>query len=322
MLRSDNSDNAVFAFSYLTGNNGIDNSVRRSKGAYVSTSNKRYKTDPVAQTSAWLRIVKKMETVEFYHKANEADEWTLQATEEVFFPNNSYRVGLAVTSHYSSHRAEGTFEDFVVEEYLFPTSAPSISTAPTPWQPNVDIGEPQRDGEAYYGESCECDVVKGSGREIWGSSDSFFFVNDQFASSSIESVEMQIQKFDNWRLNSRGGLMMRSTNDDDSSFVFVGGAGRDQGVVLLSRPNSGAPAEHHKMVYVNNKNSMWVKLAKNGTDIMAFYKEQEGDEYIELGTASMEISSSIQVGKAVTAGSDDSWALETMETRNYNVTLV
>jgi len=72
--------------------------------------------------------------------------------------------------------------------------------------------------------------------------------------------------------------MMRSTNDDDSSFVFVGGAGRDQGVVLLSRPNSGAPAEHHKMVYVNNKNSMWVKLAKNGTDIMAYHKEFEGDE--------------------------------------------
>ena len=72
--------------------------------------------------------------------------------------------------------------------------------------------------------------------------------------------------------------MMRSTNDDDSSFVFVGGAGHDQGVVMMSRPSSGAPAEHHKMVYVNNINSMWVKLAKNGTDITAYYKEQEGDE--------------------------------------------
>lgn len=66
---------------------------------------------------------------------------------------------------------------------------------------------------------------------------------------------------------------------------------------------------------------MYVKLTKNVTEFTAYYKVLESDEWIELGTTTIEPSSTgtVQVGRAVTAGDSYQWALETMETQNLNM---
>lgn len=303
----------------LSGSNGILAALRRSKGGhyYRARGTNDFKTNP-AQDSSWLRIVKKQEKIEFYHKANASDEWTFQGSDVIYFPDDIFRVGLGVTSHDNNFLAEATFENYSDEEFIFPTSAPSISGAPTTWDPNVDI-DTQRAGE--FASNGVFDWVKGSGTGLWGKSDSFFFVNEQFP-DTIDGLDMYIRKFANNKVYARGGVMIRNSNDADSAYAFVGAAGNNQGVVFQSRPTAGALTEHHKMIFVNNgENRMYVKLAKNGTEFTAYYKALEGDVWIELGSTTIEASSTdtVQVGRAVTAGHDYEWALEEMLTQNLTM---
>ena len=138
MMRSDNSDDATHAFAQLSGRKGVTMTFRSSKGNRSYQPKTWYRTSPV-QTSAWLRLVKKMDKVEMYRSENGSD-WTLHASVTVLFPDDTFRVGLAVTSHDNSHVSEATFEDYQVQEYNFPTSSPSLSAAPTNWDSDVEIG--------------------------------------------------------------------------------------------------------------------------------------------------------------------------------------
>jgi len=433
MLRSDNSDDATTAFALLSGTEGIATHRRPSKGNNMKMS--QYK--PATRlTSAWLRLLKKGDVIEYYRSEDGGDSWILMLSEDLFFPDDTYRVGLAITSHRADHLAEATFEDYTIEQYMFPTSAPSLSTAPTSWQPLVDIGEPQRpgtyssidytvgdywtacgattgsckgqetpepvtsthhvrccadtnpggewvscsiNGGTVFGESevdadgtCLEDAtwqqatdacaalnarlctkeemlgdctrgsgcghdnemvwtstevtgddskenIKGSGTGIWGTSDSFAFHNHQVANGPI-TMEMYVKKFDNNSPHSRAGLMVRDSGDADAANAFVGAAGQDQGAVLQSRPTAGAATRHHKMIYANSDNHMWVKMTVDaGGVVTGYYKINEADGYIQLGQTQITLTGdTILVGRAVTAGEDFSSAEVTVTAQRYS----
>mmetsp|Transcript_25831 Transcript_25831/g.55583 ORF Transcript_25831/g.55583 Transcript_25831/m.55583 type:complete len:1002 (+) Transcript_25831:149-3154(+) len=327
MLRSDDSPDATYAFMQLTGSEGIHSQHRRSKGNHARSTGGVFKTTP-AQTSAWLRIVKKQEKIEFYRGTQDSGDttvtWVLHSTDTILFPDDSFRAGLAVTSHRTDYLSEATFEDYVIEAYSFPTSAPSTSSAPTSWNPIVEIGNPQMAGSYYTSEDGTIDYVKGSGTGIWGSSDSFLFYNEQRLTANT-SVEMYIKKFDNGNIYSRGGLMIRDSDDAGAANAFVGAAGGDLGAVFQSRASAGASTDHHKMIYVNYYNAMWVKLDMDVVDavgviVTASYKVDEGDAWIVLGSTELTLTgSTVLVGQAVTAGTDYYRALETMEAQKYVV---
>ncbi|KAL7528787.1 hypothetical protein ACHAXR_004262 [Thalassiosira sp. AJA248-18] len=317
MLRSDNSPDATYAFMQLTGTQGLYSQFRRSKGNHAGTLGSQVTTNPYP-TSAYLRIVKKMETIEYYYGDGTPTGWVLHATDTMFFPNDEYRVGLAVCSHYNGVLAEATFENYAIQEYSFPTAAPSVSSAPTPWSPLVDINV-QRAGE-FYEDASGNTWIKGSGTDIWGNSDSFMFYNTQVDNDDL-SVEMLITKFHPNEVHARGGIMIRDTNDANASNVFVGAAGAHAGVTFQSRSVGGESTTHHKMIYTNWDNRAWVKLTKVDDLVTAYYKmDQEGAVYIELGSVQLTTTGSkMQVGRAVTAGTDYHNALATMEGRSYNI---
>jgi hypothetical protein len=330
MLRSDNSEDATYAFNMLTAREGIHNQHRRSKGKHSGDSGSRFKEGMDGkdhQTSAWLRIVKKQERIEFYRGDNvdpsSPGEWILQNDDTILFPDDSYRVGLAVTSHRWDYSSEATFEDYSVDQYLFPTSSPSVSSAPTPWAPLKDIGYPQRDGAFWQSQDGEVDHLKGSGTGLWGSSDMFAFYGTQEAMPAEGiSVTAYIKRFDNGNLHGRGGLMVRDTYDPDSANAFVGAAGSDQGAVFQSRCDAGGNTMHHKMIYANWDNHMWVKLDVTPAGVVtASYKIEDGDEWVQLGTTTLTLTdaSRLQVGRAVTAGSDHYYAELEMQSQHYSI---
>lgn len=307
MLRSDNSVDSVMAFNLLAGYEGVNAHSRRSKGAHATHPGKV--KDPIPQTSAWLRIWKKDDTVGYYQKREESDDWELFAADSVLFPNGNYRVGFAVTSHNNAYLSEATFENYAIE-----------GTRVIPEEGLVNVGEPQQASDMQV--LSDYDNLIGSGSGLSGGSDSFFFVNDQVATSPGRSVEMYIQRFDNWEISSRGGIMMRESNAADSSYAFVGAAGYDQGVVFQTRSLTGAETVHHKMIYVNNLNQFWVKLTKIGNTYTAYYKELVGEEWIQV-TDSEDVTidgDSMQVGRAVTAGTENMLTTVAMQTQNYSNT--
>jgi hypothetical protein len=317
MLRSDNSPDATYAFNLMNGAGQICPQHRRSKGNGAGSSGNCYSESP-ALSSTWLRIVKKQETVEFYRGDGSPEGWVLQYTDSFFFPEDQYRVGLAVTSNRRDYLTEATFEDYSINEYIFPTSAPSLSSAPTPWTPLVDINT-QRAGE-FAGDDSSF-TIKGSGTGIWGTTDSFMFYNTQVLDSAFSSVEMKIDSFGSGQIHARAGLMIRDTNDEGAANVFVGAGGARTGAYFQSRSLASAETVHHKAIYVNYQNTMWVKLTKSGDVVTAYYKENDVDEYIEMGSVTLQglNGSSLQVGRAVSAGTDYTWALEAMYGSSYSV---
>lgn len=262
---------------------------------------------------------KKLEKFEFY-RSEDGIEWKLHSTDTIFFPDDSYRVGLAVSANDWWRTVEATFEDYIIEEYNFPSAAPSVSSAPTSWSPLVDIGEPQRDGKFYKSNDGTIDYLQGSGTGLWGSSDSFVFLGTQKLKAG-GSVEMYIKNFSWGNIYSRGGLMIRNTNDANSANVFLGAAGKASGAVLQSRAATGAKTVNHAMNYVNWQNSMWVKLEYTAAGVItAYYKEKQADTYTVLGSATMEMTgNTILIGRAVSAGTDYQWAMETLETQFYAI---
>eukprot|EP00585_Thalassiosira_rotula_P006502 CAMPEP_0196158876 /NCGR_PEP_ID=MMETSP0910-20130528/46036_1 /TAXON_ID=49265 /ORGANISM="Thalassiosira rotula, Strain GSO102" /LENGTH=1315 /DNA_ID=CAMNT_0041423787 /DNA_START=50 /DNA_END=3998 /DNA_ORIENTATION=- len=312
MLRSDNSADSTYAFGTLFKSYGIGLQFRSSKGKAASSKN-AYRTNP-AQKSAWLRIVKKAENIEFYRM--NGDEWNLQASATILFPMDKFRVGLAVTSQSHSKLAEATFEDYSVDNFKFPTAAPTLSDAPTLWEPLLEM-DTQRTGTSYS--SNGIDYLKGSGTGIWGSQDSFLYLNTLHANNDF-SVEVYIKRFKYGYENSRGGIMIRDNNDPDAANAFVGAGGQYSGAVFQSRSVAGAKTDHHKMVWVNNDNTFWVKLVKVGSTVTGYYKKN-GGEYTELGSVELTLTgSTVTVGKAATAGDSYSYAYsDTMQSTNYQI---
>eukprot|EP00970_Alexandrium_tamarense_P012769 scaffold3087_cov130-Alexandrium_tamarense.AAC.9 len=154
MLRADNSLNSEYVFAMITGSSGLYLQGRTSKGNLATMFGERYLTDP-SQTSAWLRLVKKMDLIEMY-RSDDRSEWTPHTSANIYFPNNAFRVGLAVYSHYTGSLLEATFDNY------------EINDAPTVWEPAVEIGVTQRAGSIVTQDSSGIARGYGPGTGTWG----------------------------------------------------------------------------------------------------------------------------------------------------------
>jgi len=148
MLRSDSSPDATNALLYLSGRKGVWFQTRRSKGGSTDSRIPNNLRDWTKRDSAWLKVVKKLDMIEAFVSYDGGDDgtWSPLGSDIVNFPEDNFIVGLAVTSHHEWHLAEATFDDYSLEQYSFPTASPTVSSAPTSWEPLMDINV-QRDGQ-------------------------------------------------------------------------------------------------------------------------------------------------------------------------------
>ena len=319
MLRADNSPNAQYLMATLTGGRGVTLYGRTSRGNWATEFGSRYQENPV-QTSAWLRLVKKMDLVEMY-RSDDGVEWTLHASANIFFPNDTFRVGLAVTSNNMGTTSEATFEDYQINEYFFPTSSPSISSAPTVWEPAVDVGDVQRAGSITEPNADGVARVYGSGTGTWGHNDAFFFHNVQKSVGGALEVTVHVNNFSYHYQYGKGGIMIRDSNDPDAANAFIAIAGRNQGVIFQSREEAGAVTTHHSFHWVQN-NDVWLKLTKEADSsvVTASYKHSSDTEWTVAGATSLMLTGeTVQVGLAVTAGDAYQHALAQLDYKEYDV---
>jgi len=327
MLRSDMSPDATNALLYLSGKKGVWFQSRRSKNGYTGVRVPHNKQDYTKRDSAWIKVVKILNTIEAFVSYDGGDDgaWTSLGKETVYFPEDEYRVGLAVTSNNDHWLAEATFEDYSVEgPSPSPTASPTASAAPTSLNALADINV-QREGqfEANVG-NAGWDKLMGSGTGLNGATDSFMFYNQRVPDESL-TAELEVLKLASWDVYSRGGIMLRDTLDDNSEYVFVGVAGAVQGAVLQSRPAAGQRTVHHKMIYTTSSgdNKAFVKLeyVKSKIEggfgkVTAYFKVGAEDEWKLLGQTAFKASSPrIFIGRAVTSGSEYQHALVEMRAK-------
>jgi hypothetical protein len=261
-----------------------------------------------------------MDLVEMY-RSDDGVEWTLHASANIFFPNDTFRVGLAVTSNNMGTTSEATFEDYQINEYFFPTSSPSISSAPTVWEPAVDVGDVQRAGSITEPNADGVARVYGSGTGTWGHNDAFFFHNVQKSVGGALEVTVHVNNFSYHYQYGKGGIMIRDSNDPDAANAFIAIAGRNQGVVFQSREEAGSPTTHHSFDWIQN-NDVWLKLTKEADSsvVTASYKHSSDTEWTVAGATSLMLTGeTVQVGLAVTAGDAYQHALAQLDYKEYDV---
>jgi len=319
MLRSDNSNDATNVFGWLSGNYGALMSARRSKGASTITGGGWEQTNPI-QKSQWIRLTKVGDLVQCFFKNGE-EAWRLKGSVEIRFPEDTYRVGLAVTSHHNSYVSEAVFEDYSVEQFNSPTSSPTISSAPTGWDPLVEIGG-GRAGTLTYDQSSGISKYRAYGTGIWGTNDSFFYDNrkKQLDDGAFEVITY-INYFHTGYMSAKGGIMIRDTNDPNSAQAFLGVSGYYVGVTFQTRATAGATTDHHQTNFVPNHKT-WIKLSKPADSgiITAYYKIEEADEWMELGSADITFTGdSVLVGTAVTPGEPNEYRYVELQTKGYEV---
>ncbi|KAL9182469.1 hypothetical protein ACHAXT_013121 [Thalassiosira profunda] len=320
MLRSNNDDDATNVFALLSGSNGVGFQKRSSKGKYSETIGSYHKTTPI-QTSAWLRVVKKMETVECY-RSDDGIEWVLHASTNILFPDDTFRVGLAVTSHDDRHVSEATFEDYSTAAYEFPSAAPSLSSAPTAWDAIAKVGEaPSPDGSTWSNADGSITYHRGYGYGITPPthSDSFFFDNVQRDASTPFDVVTYVHRFHTGYQTARGGIMIRNSNDADAANAFLGMTGYYNGLTFQSRATAGVSTDHHQTTYIPHHQA-WIRLSSDGSGLItAYYKIDVGDEWIEFGSATIDLAGTLNVGTAVTAGYSSGDRYADLETKSFSI---
>ena len=321
MLRTDNSDNAANVYQFLSPNYGVFSQKRLSQGRWTENF---ASFDQKPMPSAWLRVQKRGDVVETFY-SSDGSAWTSMGQTTIEFPLDSFRVGLAVTSHNDYWQAEATFDNYTVDNYVSPTSAPTLSAAPTAWNPYNDVGGAYIAGQYYGANDAGIETINayGSGLRIESSSDSFFFHNTQVDAAGGFDVEIYSHGMHTGMMHARGGIMIRDNASEGAAYAFLGVSGYYTGVTFQSRAADGELSVHHLTQYVPHHRA-YMKLSKSANDssVTAYYKLAEDDNWIELGTSSLTLTGpSALVGQAVTAGSDDGKTRVSFQFKDYGVNL-
>jgi hypothetical protein len=269
------------------------------------------------KSSAWIRLVKKDDVFEMYSSAD-GISWELFTSTSVYLPEN-YRIGLAFSTNNDWHIGEATFENFQIGDFSYPTAAPSISNAPTPWTPAYDVGDVVRTVEFHPENVNGVTVIKASGSGIWGRHDSYSSYSEQRPLGSNFEVVCLVDALYGWHGQfTKGGLMIRNGKNSDAAHAFIA-INRDEGVLFQSRNEAGSRTTHHSYTEVPNIFT-WLKLKKTGNTIEAYYKHSTAADWTLAGSTELTlIGDQVQVGLALTSGFVEPYAYTGLNVKNYEV---
>jgi len=175
-------------------------------------------------------------------------------------------------------------------------SAPmTVTSLPSPWQ-TADIGAVGATGSASH--SSGTFTVVGSGADIWGTADEFRYVY-QSASGDCEiraRVATQ-QNTDGW---AKAGVMIRETTGATAKHAMMAVTPAN-GLAFQYRTATGGASTH--VAGGAGTAPWWVRLVRSGSTITA-YKSTDGSNWTTVGSVSISMTASVQIGLAVTSHLD------------------
>ena len=278
MIRESLTDDARHAFMYVSPGNGLG-FQRRTRTGHTSSETAG------AATSApvWLRLVRQGNVFSAYSSPTGAT-WTLVDSATVSMNAQTY-VGLAVTSHVASKTATASFANVT----LGSSSAPSL---PSPWTAG-DIGSPALVGSASA--SGGIFTVKGSGQDIWGTSDQFQFAYQQMTGNAeVVARVASLQAADVW---TKGGVMIREALTGPAAHVSMFATG-SSGWAFQRRLSAGGTS--YTSAGSSGAAPGWVRVVREG-NLFSAYQSQDGSQWTLVGSDTVSMPATIYVGLAVTS---------------------
>ena len=168
----------------------------------------------------------------------------------------------------------------------------SLSLPPSPWQ-TADIGSVAFTGSVYFSNGVF--VVRGSGTDIYSTSDAFRFVY-QTSTGDCTNIA-HVTGIQNVNVYSKAGIMIRNDLTPSSANVMVLMTAA-QGASFQYRTNSGNATTSSFTASLTAP--YWVKMVRIGNTFTG-YRSPDGVTWTQQGTITFPMASTAYVGLAVTS---------------------
>ena len=187
------------------------------------------------------------------------------------------------------------------------TACGAISDAPA--LPDADIGGLSLVGSRVGGGSVDGFVepglataaapspqvrVGGSGTDIWGRSDGFFYAHQEVTGDFI--LETRVAALEPTDPRAKAGLMIRASLGDDAPNALIASTPK-HGVTFQHRAEPGGETTY---VSVPASGPVWLRLTRTGDSVEAFYSI-DGVEWTRIDEVGLQVPDSFLVGFAVTS---------------------
>ena len=219
-------------------------------------------------------------------------------------PPPSVATGQTTASYATSGLADSTtyFWQIVANNSAGSTTGPvwSFTTAATPppgslpsgWN-DGDVGAVGVVGSASY--NAGTFSVTGSGADVWNAADAFHFVYEPLAGDGqLVARVATVQNVASW---TKAGVMIRETLDPGSAYAFMI-VSAAKGTAFQYRTSSGASAQN--ATGAAKTAPYWVKVVRSG-DAVSGYESPDGVTWQLVGTATIPMGQTVQVGLAVSS---------------------
>jgi len=167
-------------------------------------------------------------------------------------------------------------------------------TVPAPWT-TADIGAVAATGMAELDQGVF--TVKGSGVDIWGTSDEFRFVYQRLTGNG--EIIARVDSLTNTNSWAKAGVMIRDTLATNSKEVAMFDS-YSQGTTFQYRSSTGGSSANKAST---GAAPIWVRLVRNGNTLTG-YKSTNGTTWTQVGTVNVTMASTVYIGLAVTSHND------------------
>ncbi len=253
----------------------------------------------------WLKLVRSGTTITGSSSPDGVTWTTVGATSVAMAASVS--VGLAVCSHSAGFLNTSTFDNVTVT--AGGGGGGGGGMLPTPWVDD-DIGSVGPAGNATFASGTF--TVQGAGADIWGTADSFNYVNESVGGDS--QIVARVVTVQNTSTFAKAGVMYRGDLTAGGMTVLLdvkpGG-----GLEFMARSSTGG-----SMAFIAGPAgsvTIWLKLTRTGNTFSAF-SSPDGVTWTGVGTTTVAMSSSAFVGLAVCSHTTS--ALNTSTFDNVTVT--
>ena len=303
MIRQTLDANSAHASMFVTKGKGLAFQRRTAAGA-AST----HTAGPAGTAPRWVRLTREGALVTAA-ASMDGIAWTVVGSDIIGFSEDSQvLIGLAVTSHTTSATANGTFDNILLtgagdtggvetggEEPPPPPPPPppaDTEALPPDWS-NNDVGAVATAGSAT--ELNGMFTVKGSGLDVWGTTDAFHFAYRTLAGDGeIVARVASLTGSQSWV---KVGVMVRQSLDPGSAHGFML-VSKSKGLAFQRRRVTGGESFH--TAGPTGTAPRWVKIRRAGTTVTAS-ASADGTTWTVVDTDTVALNGPVLIGLAVSS---------------------
>lgn len=213
--------------------------------------------------------------------------WTLIGRDTLPGLADTVSVGLAVSSHVDGTLATARFRDVLLFGPRFGQGASDIGA----------VGVP---GTGSF--SSTTGDMQGSGADIWGTADAFYFLREWWTSDGTATVRVQsLQHTHRW---AKFGLMFRESQNSGSPHVMLV-VSASMGVAMQYRAQQGGISSN--VAITTGAAPEWLRLRRTGNTFTGFASE-DGVTWRTVGSITLPLALDTYVGMAITSHNNSTLA--------------